>query len=95
MAHRSFNEVAVLLRENDSVAVLKRALKAGDQLVNGSFAISLAQDIGLGPKIALAEVPDGGPIRKYGQVVGFARGRNSPGEHVHTHNLDLKEFGRD
>jgi|ERR1044071_580613 altronate dehydratase len=95
MTYRSFNEVAVLLREDDSVAVLKRPVKAGDKLVNGSFDISVAQNIGPGHKIALAEIPDGGPIRKYGQTIGFARGRISPGDHVHTHNLELKEFGRD
>src|SRR5262245_23645584 len=95
MAHRSFNEIAVLLRENDSVAVLKRPVKAGAQLVNGAFDISAAQTMGPGHKIALGEIPEGWPVRKYGQTIGFARGRIGPGEHVHTHNLELKEFGRD
>src|SRR5262249_25873654 len=48
-----------------------------------------------GHKIAVTEVPDGAPVRKYGQIIGFAKGRIAPGDHVHTHNLMLKEVGRD
>src|SRR6266566_1170184 len=95
MAQRDFDEVAVLLRENDSVAVLKKPVKAGDELVNGSFRFRVAQSIGPGHKVSLMEIPNGEPVRKYGQIIGFAQGRIAPGEHVHTHNLAMKDFGRD
>ena len=71
MPQKDFAEVAVVLRDTDSVAVLKRPVKAGD-LLNGVTPLRVAQDIPAGHKIALAEVPDGGPVRKYGQVIGFA-----------------------
>ncbi|MGL4423527.1 MAG: UxaA family hydrolase, partial [Gemmataceae bacterium] len=35
------------------------------------------------------------PIRKYGQVIGFAGAAVQPGEHVHTHNVKLGSFERD
>ena len=95
MAQRNFDECAIVLHEGDSVAVLKRTVKAGDELVNGSHRLTAAQTTPAGHKIALAEISDGAPVRKYGQTIGFAQGRIAPGEHVHTHNLVMREFGRD
>jgi altronate hydrolase len=95
MPQKSFDDYAIVLRQNDDVAVLKRTVKAGDQLLNGTRSLTISQTIGAGHKVALTEIPDGGPIRKYGQIIGFAQGRVSAGEHVHTHNLVMKDFGRD
>ena len=95
MTQRQFADVAVLLHGNDDVAVLKRPVKAGDELCNGSLQLRVAQNIGPGHKIALKAISEGAPVRKYGQIIGFAQGRIASGEHVHTHNLVLKEFGRD
>lgn len=91
----SFEQAAVRLREDDSVAVLKRPVKAGEELANGTLRLRVAQDIGAGHKIALTEIADSAPVLKYGQIIGFAKGRIAPGEHVHTHNLAIKDFGRD
>jgi len=95
MAQRDFNETAVRLRAADSVAVLKRPVKAGDDLNGGPTALHIRENIGAGHKIALEEIPDGAPVKKYGQIIGFARGTIPPGAHVHTHNLVMKDFGRD
>ena len=95
MGQKTFAATAVLLREGDSVAVLKHPVKAGDELANGTLHLSISQTIGPGHKIALQDIPAGAPVRKYGQIIGFARSRISPGEHVHTHNLELGNFQRD
>src|SRR6267142_2535165 len=95
MPQRNFDEVAVLLRETDSVAVLKRPVKAGEELVNGSLPLPVRQNIAPGHKIAVGNIADGEPVRKYGQIIGFAQGPIAPGEHVHTHNLVMRDFGRD
>src|SRR5438270_4190935 len=92
---RNFNDCAIVLHKADSVAVLKRAVKAGDELLNGSLSVRAVQNINAGHKIALIEIGEGQPVRKYGQVIGFARGKIAPGEHVHTHNLLVRDFGRD
>jgi altronate hydrolase len=52
-------------------------------------------DIPKGHKIALRALENGAPVRKYGQIIGFAAGPIAPGEHVHVHNLKVKDFGRD
>src|SRR5438309_7172648 len=91
----NFDEFVIRLRETDDVGVTKRLVKAGTELANGSLRLVAGRDIPPGHKVALSEIADGAPVRKYGQVIGFAKGRVAPGEHVHTHNLVVKDFGRD
>jgi altronate dehydratase len=95
MAEKDFGSVAILLHESDSVAVLKTPVKAGDELRNGLLHVQIGSNISAGHKIAVAEIPEGAPVRKYGQVIGFAKGRIMPGDHVHSHNLVLREIGLD
>ncbi|MBQ18929.1 MAG: galactonate dehydratase [Planctomycetaceae bacterium] len=56
---------------------------------NGSTAELAATDrIGLGHKMATVSIEVGEPIRKFGQVIGFATRAIQPGEWVHTHNVE-------
>ncbi len=48
-----------------------------------------------GHKMAIAEIGAGAPVRKYGQVIGFASRAIAPGEWVHEHNVALRDFARD
>ena len=57
--------------------------------------IVVRQPIPSGHKVALREVAAGEPVRRYGQVIGFARQTILPGEHVHTHNLGMQDFARE
>lgn len=95
MTQRNFDEFAIILHDTDNVAVLKQPVKAGDELVNGSKRLRVLQDIRAGHKIALMEIAADAPVKRYGQTIGFAHGRIAEGEHVHTHNLAIKDFGRD
>jgi len=90
-----FDAFAVRLHPSDEVAVLKRTVKAGTELLNGAVHVVAASNVPAGHKIALVTVRDGAPVRRYGQVIGFAQGDIHPGEHVHTHNLVCKDFARD
>src|SRR5438552_8210108 len=91
----NFDEFVIRLRETDDVGVTKRLAKAGTELANGSLRLVIGRDVPPGHKVALTEIADGAPVRKYGQVIGFAKGRIAPGDHVHLHNLEMKDFGRD
>jgi altronate hydrolase len=91
----NLEQIALRLHEADSVAVLKRPLKLGTTLSFGASTFVLTRDIPQGHKVAIRPVADGEPIRKYGQIIGFARGDIQPGDHVHTHNVVMKDFGRD
>ena len=95
MAERLFDECAIVLRESDHVAVLKRTVNAGDELRGASRHLHVWQTIAAGHKIALADIAEGRAITKYGQTIGFASAAIRAGEHVHTHNVVMRDFGRD
>ena len=57
--------------------------------------INCLSTVPFGHKIAIQNIKQGEPIRKYGQVIGFAAKTIKPGEHVHTHNINVKDFSRD
>ena len=90
-----FEDVALLLRDTDDVAVLKRPVRAGTELFNSSLRLTAVRDVPAGHKMAVKNVTDGAPVRKYGQIIGFAQGDIQPGDRVHTHNLVMKDFARD
>lgn len=94
MAERSFDECAIVLRERDDVAVLKRTVKAGDHL-RGARVLEVRETIGAGHKIALRDIAEGEAILKYGQKIGFASAAIPAGSHVHTQNVVMRDFGRD
>jgi len=95
MSQEKFDDFALRLHPADEVAVLKRTLKGGTELLNGAFRLTAARTIPAGHKIALQGIRDGEPVRRYGQIIGFAQGDIAAGEHVHTHNLVCRSYERD
>ena len=43
-------------------------------------------------KIAIARIPAGEVVHRYGQVIGRAKQTIEPGRHVHTHNVSFEEL---
>ena len=76
-------------------------LIARSQLLSGATVEGIAVKgmVPPGHKIATHAIPPGAPVRRYNQVIGFASRAIGPGEHVHTHNLDMGpdkgDFARD
>jgi altronate hydrolase len=95
MADLNFDDFILRLRATDHVGFVKRALGAGVELVKGPWRVRTASAIPVGHKIALTKIAEGEPVRKYGQIIGFASQPIAAGEHVHVHNLAMKDFGRD
>jgi hypothetical protein len=48
--------------------------------------LAVRETIALGHKVALAAIPEGAPITKFGVVIGIAVRPIKPGEWVHLHN---------
>jgi altronate hydrolase len=88
---------AVLLRGDDNVAVAARPIPRGFVLRLGAGApeVEVREPIGLGHKVALADIAEGQPVRKYGQVIGFASRPIPAGGWVHVHNVRADLFERD
>ncbi|HZW33390.1 MAG TPA: altronate dehydratase family protein [Isosphaeraceae bacterium] len=86
---------AVVLRNDDNVAVAARPIPRGFVLNLGGREIPVREPIALGHKVALADIAAGEPVRKYGQIIGFAAKAIPAGSHVHVHNLKADLFERD
>ncbi|WP_428032481.1 UxaA family hydrolase [Ancylobacter sp.] len=48
-----------------------------------------------GHKMAVAPLPAGAPIVKFGQIIGFAATAIAPGTWLHEHNVELRDFARE
>ena len=82
----------IVLNQADNVALALRDLRAGRRMDEQN--LTLGQDIAAGHKLALGPIRAGEPVRKYGQIIGFASSDIQPGDHVHVHNLEFKAFER-
>jgi len=90
-----FEDFALRLHPRDNVAVVRKPLRPGVELVNGDVRVTPTAAVGAGHKVALKAISRGAEVTKYGQTIGFATTDISTGEHVHTHNLGMRDFGRD
>ena len=72
-------------------------LIALDRLSEGSVVdgIRLLGIIPRGHKLAAAFIDKGEPIRRYGEIIGFAACSIAQGEHVHTQNCVMHDIERD
>ena len=80
------------LHDADNVIVAVDSVPRGAALAGGVTARAV---IPRGHKIACLPIPAGQPIRKFGQVIGFARQDIAVGDWVHEHNVVLQDFERD
>ncbi len=78
----------LVLAPDDDIAVALDDLAPGEQVDGLPGGRLVVRDpVPRGHKVALADVGNGAPVRKYGQVIGVASASIVAGEHVHTHNL--------
>ena len=85
------------IHDSDNVAVALQDVPAGTQVDLEGFSVVSTEEIPAGHKIALADIPEGVNIIKYGFPIGHAKVNIKAGEHVHTHNVKsnlsgLKEY---
>lgn len=86
---------AIVLHPSDHVAVARKSIAAGMELIRDAVRITVRSNIPQGHKLAIADVAPGEAVRKYGHVIGFASCPICAGDHVHTHNLTLGHVDRD
>ncbi|WP_372826899.1 UxaA family hydrolase [Polaromonas sp.] len=85
----------IRLHKDDDVVI------ARTQLIGGTSIESITTRglIPPGHKVAARALNTGDAVRRYNQIIGFASKPIAPGEHVHTHNLDMGpdkgDFARD
>jgi altronate hydrolase len=90
------SEQALLrLHADDTVAVATRPLAAGTHLTLAGAELVVRADVPAGHKVALADLPAGAAVRRYGQVIGLATAPIGRGDHVHAHNLGMGAVDKD
>jgi altronate hydrolase len=87
----------VRLHPDDNVAIAKRPVPEDCELTFGhdGSRLTTRDAIDLGHKMALVPIAQGQPVRKFGQMIGFANCDVAPGEWVHSHNLGAGELHLD
>ncbi|WP_026695330.1 UxaA family hydrolase [Peribacillus kribbensis] len=82
----------IVMNEKDNVATLLRDTAEGEQITynleNREYTVTLQEPIKFGHKIAVAVIPAGEPVIKYGESIGAATRTIAAGEHVHVHNIE-------
>ena len=85
--------LTIRLHKHDNVVVARLDTLAGTEVPGEG--VRCAARIPAGHKIATASIEVGAPVRKYDQIIGFASEAIAPGDHVHTHNVEMHAFERD
>ncbi|NGM23574.1 altronate dehydratase [Roseomonas stagni] len=84
----------IRLAADDSVVIARIGLPPGTP-VEGGIAVRGEKRVPPGHKVAVRAHAVGEPIRRYGQIIGFATEVIQPGDWVHTHNCAMGDFAKD
>ena len=84
--------LTVRVNAADNVVIAQCPLIPGTRLPGEE--VTVQAPVASGHKVATAAIPRDQAVRRYGQIIGFATTDIAAGEHVHNHNMGLKEFTR-
>ncbi|MBC7800770.1 MAG: altronate dehydratase [Gemmatimonadaceae bacterium] len=82
----------IRLHPDDAVVIARATLLPGAPMAPGVVA---AERIPAGHKVAVRPLAPDDPIRRYGQIIGFATQPIAPGQHVHVHNCGMGDFAKE
>src|SRR6266545_1412114 len=81
----------IRLHPEDGVVIARATLLPGTPVASGVVA---AERIPAGHKVAVRPIAVGEPVRRYGQVIGFASKAIAAGQHVHVQNCEMGDFAK-
>jgi altronate hydrolase len=87
-------DLTIRLHPADDVVIARVELPEGTTLAKEG-GVRLVVTVPAGHKVAVREVQQGRPVRRYNQIIGFATREIRAGDHVHVHNLAMGDFERD
>ena len=82
----------IRLHPDDGVVIARASLPVGTAVAEG---VATVERIPAGHKVAIRPIAVGEPIRRYGQIIGFATAPIAPGQHVHVQNCGMGDFAKD
>jgi len=81
----------IRLSPDDNVVVAVDAVGEG----MSAAGVTAHARVPRGHKMAVVAIAQDQPVRKYGQIIGFASQPIAPGDWVHEHNVSMRDFARD
>ena len=87
------NSPTIIMNAADNVAVARATLMTGAAI--GAGDLKASERIGRGHKVATQAIKSGEAVRKYGQIIGFAKVAIAPGQWVHEHNCAMQDLDLD
>ena len=85
----------IRLHQSDNVLIARTQLSLGQRIEIDGSLLRLRAQVPPGHKVAGRSIASGEAIRKYDTIIGFASRDIGAGEHVHSHNIELREYERD
>jgi len=82
----------IRLHPGDSVVIARATLLPGTPVADG---VVTQERIPAGHKVAVRPIAAGEPVRRYGQIIGFAATAIEAGRHVHVQNCEMGDFAKD
>ncbi len=82
----------IRLHPEDGVVIARATLLPGTSVGDNVVA---TERIPAGHKVAVRAHAPGEPVRRYGQIIGFATQPIQPGRHVHVQNCGMGDFDKD
>jgi altronate hydrolase len=81
----------IRLSSDDNVVVAVDAVAEG----MSAAGVRARARVPRGHKMAIVPIAQDEPVRKYGQIIGFASQPIASGDWVHEHNVSMRDFARD
>lgn len=89
IVHEQADTVGVVVVEGICAG---QALTGWIMATDETLSLTVAADIPIGHKVAIADMASGATAVKYGEDIGKMVAAVSRGDHVHTHNLKTKRW---
>lgn len=80
-------KAVLVISARDNVATALEPLEPGRTVAIDGGEVVVIEPVAAGHKIAIAAIPHGSAVIKYGSAIGTATADIAPGTHVHTHNV--------
>jgi altronate hydrolase len=80
------------LNGQDNVLISTRIVEKGEMPAEN---VTTTARIMRGHKMAVTDIAKGVPIRKFGQIIGFAKSAIAAGDWVHEHNVEMGPLSHD
>ena len=83
-------DLTIKLNPADDVVIARLDIAACTELIKEK--VRVAVNVPAGHKIAVRDIAEGQPVRRYNQIIGYSTRPIRAGEHVHLHNLGMAHF---